>query len=102
MNRLNLKQINDNLENLIITLHDFDFDMNACYQELVCELEDNLSLLKLYFGMYIVKDDICEFHKGEEVVVHQDEGGAYMYSLDHSKFLEITEFSPDELFENWN
>ena len=100
MNSLNLKQINDNLKNLIIDLH--DFDMSSGYQELVCELEDNLALLKLYFGMYIVKDDICEFHKGEEVVVHQDEGGAYMYSLDHSKFLEITEFSPDELFENWN
>lgn len=100
MHGLNLKQINDNLENLIIDLH--DFDMSSGYQELVHELEDNLALLKLYFGMYIVKDDICEFHKGEEVVVHQDEGGAYMYSLDHSKWLEITEFSPDELFENWD
>ena len=100
MNSLNLKQINNNLENLIIDLH--DFDISSGYQELVHELEDNLALLKLYFGMYIVKDDIYEFYKGEEVVVHQDEGGAYMYSLDHSKFLEITEFSPDELFENWN
>lgn len=98
----NLQSIILNIEEELNYFNRFDISVN--YQNHVKNLREQFKEFKEYVGIRELKQDIGPFHRGELVLCTQDEGGAWITSLDsenrrvHDMFDEPM-VSPQDLFK---